>query len=373
MVHGLSKDASLSAPQVLDVGDGWDEFIEFSWTLHREDPSWIPPIRAALRADLEGGAAGPGGETLGLLAKRDGDLIGRMAATMRPHLAIGGMRVGQLGFIECENDPEAFDALVAAGTTWLAERGAELVVAPMNGGAHRLHRVMTHGHDHPPFAGEPRNAPYMPGLLQSAGMQPIHTWHGTDATTEEIAPLADVLKRMARRTQSMHTEQLDVRDPQRTLARIHKILDSVWEGHVGYVPFSAEEFAEIFAPILALMPSDAYCQALVDSDGRDVGGGFMYPDWSEQIRALNGDAQGWGSWVGGSLPPRLVLHTFAIMPHVRQSAAGAVLLSEGLEQCINEGYESLVLALTTQDLHFYSRFLEPTRRYALMGRSLLAT
>jgi hypothetical protein len=96
----------------------------------------------------------------------------------------------------------------------------------------------------------------------------------------------------------------------------------------------------------------------------------MFPDWADEVRALGGDASGWGRWMGRARARRVVAHTVAIAPEVRGRAAHAKVIAAGLDVALDAGYESLVLPLTTETFRFWNRRLTPTREYALYGRAL---
>jgi hypothetical protein len=177
------------------------------------------------------------------------------------------------------------------------------------------------------------------------------------------------VSRLAARARAVHIETLDPAAGGATLARLHRLLDGLWAGHVGYASISLEEFAEVFGGVLALM-SREQIGMLVDARGRDAGCAFMYPDWAAQVRALDGAVDGWGSWVGTAKAQRLVMHTLAVVPGARLSAAPYKLLEQGLEHFVAGGYDDLVIALVTESWRFFDRLGQPTREYALYGRRL---
>src|SRR5439155_22233201 len=117
----------------------------------------------------------------------------------------------------------------------------------------------------------------------------IHAGSSYELTRETAAPLAALVGRAAERSRgdpSLVGERLDaVRDPAGVLARIHPLLDAAWAGHVGYAPIDADELAETFGGLLAIM--DERCAGLVRrADGPDLGFAFMYPDYVREVRAL---------------------------------------------------------------------------------------
>jgi hypothetical protein len=361
----------VSGLQVSQVAPhGWPDFIELSWKLHAGDPRWIPPSRAALLKDLAGSVVPSNGALRGFLCERDGEAIGRIVALVNPRLTDPtGAPLGQLGYFECVDDEEVATRLFQAGLAWLKARGVHQVLGPMNGGAHRLHRLLTRGFDREPFLFEPRNPPYYPRLFEANGFRRTHGWHTFDLPKEAVRPLGDGVSRLAERAHAFQIDLLDPRDSGPTLRRLHGLLDGVWTGHVGYASIDIAEFAEVFGPVLALVKR-GHIGMLVDKAKGDAGCAFMYPDWGSQVRALDGKAEGWGSWVNTAQARRLVMHTVAVLPQARGTAAPYLLLQRGLQHFLDGAYDELVVALVTEDWRLFGRLDEPTREYALYGRSL---
>jgi GNAT superfamily N-acetyltransferase len=240
----------------------------------------------------------------------------------------------------------------------------------MHGGVHRYHRAMTSGFERTPFLLEPRNPRRVPAQFLAAGFAPVHRWRSYDLGRAAFGPLHATLAALARRRAGgLEIAWVDPRDPAAALARLHPLLEAVWAGHPGWIPISLEEFAASFGAMLPLLPP-RHLAVLTDERGRDVGMGFMYPDWADEVRALGGDASGWGRWMGRARARRVVAHTVAVRPEIRNRAAGAKLIAKALEVSLEDGYEELVFPITTERFRFWDHRLPATREYALYGRTL---
>ena len=90
-------------------------------------------------------------------------------------------------------------------------------------------------------------------------------------------------------------------------------------------------------------------------------------EWAD-VRALAGDANGWGRWLGTSRPTRLVLHTAALLPDARSSSTAMSLVAWGLRRGLDQGFEQFVFAVVVEG--FLSRTSGQTREYALYGRPI---
>jgi hypothetical protein len=344
------------------------EFLEVAETLHAGDPTWVRPLRAVLEAELGGASAFAGyGRQALFLGEGGPGAVGRVAALVNPRvLDASGTPVGQMGYFECVDDPALAGALFDAGAAWLRAQGCRELLAPMNGGAHRLHRLLVRGFERAPFLFEPRNPAYYPRLFEAWGMKPVHRWFTYELPRARALELGERFRRVLRgRPIAGHIDVIDPRDIPAGLARLHPLLDGFWEGHIGYGGLDLVEFAEVFAGALAIM-NERNLGFYVEN-GKDLGCAFMYPDYVAEARALRGDASGWARWQAS--PKRLVMHTLALLPEARLSSAGMALMEHGLGLLDRDGYDELCVALVVEGL-LGKQLGEPTREYALYGRAL---
>ncbi|MEK7865963.1 MAG: hypothetical protein AAB434_04725 [Planctomycetota bacterium] len=351
-------------------------FLGLSRRLNGADPTWVPPLDLVLAGELSGrDAFGAYGRMRLFLCESGGEDVGRVAAIVNPRLRDAtGAPIGQLGYFECVDDVAVAGALFEEGSAWLRAQGCREVWGPMNGGAHRTHRCLVEGFDRPPFLFEPRNPPHHPRLWEAHGFRVLHRW----STYEESFPalregldrlgLLRALERLSRRYERVLP---GTRDIPRALARLHPLLDAFWTGHVGYASLDAADFAEAFGGALSAMYDWCLGMAVDRASGRDVACAFAYPDWVAEARALNGDASGWGRWMSGNYPDRLVFHTIAAIPEARHAGAAHFLLGVGLSDFEARGFRHAVVALVTEELRIFNRICPPTRRYVLYARPLV--
>jgi hypothetical protein len=344
--------------------EGLAEFIEFPWTVYADDPSWIPPLRQQIFFELSDASAfARYGRRQLYLCQVDGQPVGRIGASVNPRLVdASGAVIGQLGYFECVNDSGVAGALVEAGVAWLRTQGAREIVGPMNGGAHRTHRLMTRGFEGAPFLFEPRNPPYYPTLFEGCGFTPVHRWFGYEFDRRRAEQLLHQFDRiLARRPPPGELVAIPLDRPDEIIGRLYRLLDGCWEGHVGYAALDLAEFTEVFRGALSIMqPGNV---TILVQDGRDVGFRLILPDYADEMRALGGDASGWGRWLGAVRAHRLILHTAALLPEARSSSAAMALVNSGIRHAVEGGFEEVVVALAVEG--FISRIGEQTREYAL--------
>ena len=93
------------------------QFLQFPWTLYRDDPYWIPPLRGGQK-EMVGYKPHPfyaRNTAQTFLAYRDGEVCGRIAAILNQgHVQQYNERRGFFGFFECRDDQEAANGLFDA-------------------------------------------------------------------------------------------------------------------------------------------------------------------------------------------------------------------------------------------------------------------
>ena len=110
------------------------QFLNLPWTIYRDDPHWIPPLRMNQKA-VVGYAKHPFYEfakAQTFLAHRDGQISGRISAIVNPsHNQRHDDQCGFFGFFESVNDPAVSAALLNAAAQWLAQHGLGTMRGPV--------------------------------------------------------------------------------------------------------------------------------------------------------------------------------------------------------------------------------------------------
>ncbi|MGH2923664.1 MAG: hypothetical protein ACRDKH_06530, partial [Solirubrobacterales bacterium] len=125
-----------SAVQVRPVSGRRDltRFIKLPFRLHR-GTSWVPPLVFERRRFLDRGENPffEHAEAEYFLAWRDGAPVGRITAQIdRRWDEFQGGSDGMFGFFESEDDPTIAEALLAAASEWVASKGRERILGPMD-------------------------------------------------------------------------------------------------------------------------------------------------------------------------------------------------------------------------------------------------
>lgn len=264
------------------------DFIELPYRLHREDPNWAPPLRQDVHTLLskkknpffEHGDAGY------FLAEREGQVTGRIAAISNQlHNETHGDRVGFFGFFECENHRPTAQALLAAASGWLGERGHDTLRGPMSFSVNDECGLLIAGFDSPPYLMMPHNPPYYSDLLEAGGLSKIKDlWAFLGGPQDRGLPVPERLTRavevMGQRL-GVKLRPLDMRHYLAEVQLVRRLFNDSWSSNWGFVPMTERELdhlAKQFRPVVnpEIIP-------IAEIDGRPIGFGLGIPDLNEVL------------------------------------------------------------------------------------------
>jgi GNAT superfamily N-acetyltransferase len=281
----------LSAFDVVPIQDGRGlrEFIELPYTLYRDDPFWVPPLRIAQK-DLFNKRKHPFhafAEVQCFLARRNGAVIGRIAAIRDPnHNAFHQERAGFFGFFESPEEPEVATGLLNAARDWLRSGGAEVIRGPMNPSTNYECGLLVDGFDAPPQVMMTYNPPYYDALIQGAGLRKAKDlfayFLSADKMTRERA------ERVAAKAAAdgIETRPIRMKAFAEDVELVWQVYNSAWSRNWGFVPMTREEF--FFSAHDMKMILEPELVLLGEVKGRVVGFALALPDVNRALKHANG-------------------------------------------------------------------------------------
>ncbi len=268
-------------------------FIDYAWTLYRDDPNWMPPLRMNVR-ELLNYWRHPfydTGEIQTFLARRDGQIVGRIAAIVNgEHLRIYNDGCGFFGFFECIDDAEVANALFATARDWLAERGLRKIRGPANPSMNYECGLLTDGFDSPPLFMMTYNPPYYERLIEGFGFHKAHemyAYYGDSKQLPEVQerlnPLADQAQKFCEATIRPMNKHNFMADVELFLELYNASLTVNW----GFVPLTPNELRALAKSLkLLLIPE---LTIIAEVEGRGVGAIVGLPDYNPRIKEINGN------------------------------------------------------------------------------------
>jgi hypothetical protein len=268
-------------------------FLRLPWTLYRDDPQWVPPLVGEAKAvlDPKRNPFFEHGEIRCFLARRDGRVVGRVAAIRnRNHESFHDERCGFFGFFECEDDPEAAGALVGAARAWNAERRLDTMRGPVNPSTNDESGVLVDGFDTPPRVMMPHARPYYDALLTGAGLRKakdlLAYWMErppSGGVPERLSQGADLA---LRRTPGLAVRPFDKKDFAGEVERFRRVYNAAWERNWGFVPMTDAEIDHMAKQLKQVL--DPGLIRIAEVDGETVGFALALPDMNQAIRHANG-------------------------------------------------------------------------------------
>jgi hypothetical protein len=262
-------------------------FIELPWSLYASDPCWVPPLIVERKWHLSN--KNPyfrHAEFQGWIACRGERVVGRISAQIdQLHLRRHQDATGFFGMLEAEDRAETFHALFASAEAWLRRRGMQRLRGPLNLSINDECGLLVEGYDSPPPIMLGHALPYYALRVEEqgyAGEQDLLAYRLNPACPP-LRHLDSLARRVADRVKvrTLRRDQFD-----EELKILRDIFEDAWSGNWGFIPFTAEEFAEVGKHLKFLVPPELVRIAEIDDE--PVAMIVMFPNINEVIRDLNG-------------------------------------------------------------------------------------
>lgn len=319
------------------------EFILFPWRIYRGDPNWVPPLLVEQRL-LFNKAKHPfyeHGEVQPFLARRDGQVVGRIAAIVnRAHNEFHKDTVGFFGFFESIDDVQVARALLQAAGDFVKARDMTLLRGPMNFSMNEECGLLCEGFERPPAVMMTYNPRYYIRLFEDAACRKVKDLLAYRMTRPEVS---DRLRRIApvleKRTR-LKIRKLNMKDFWAEVARVREVYNKAWKDNWGFVPMTDAEFRKLARDMKLIMDPDLVWLA-ENSDGQPVGFSLALPDINQALAKVNGRLFPFGIL-------KLLYHrrhldgvrvlTMGVIPEYRRRGVDVVFYWRTYDAAVKKGY-----------------------------------
>ncbi len=266
------------------------EFIEFQYTLYKDDPLFVPQPRIAVH-DLLNRQKHPFYKNADMemfLAKKDGKIVGRIAAILdRAHNRFHEESTGFFGFFECVNDQPVADALLERARQWTRERGATVLRGPMNPSTNYECGTLVEGFDSSPMVMMTYNPRYYPALLEKAGLWKVKDLlaYVSHAQKIELSKIERVAER-ALKQNGVTVRPINMKDFSGEVGRVWNLYTAAWSRNWGFVPMSKEEFELMGKDMKMILKPDLVLVG--EKGGQPVGFALALPDVNQALKPAGG-------------------------------------------------------------------------------------
>ncbi len=370
-----------SEPVTLETCTSPGLFLRSQARFYRGDPCFVPPLYLMDRkkVDLRRNPFFEHGEGILMLARRRGEIVGRISAARdRLHDEFHGDRMGTFGHFEAV-DAESAGCLLDAACTWLREHGASHARGPIDFSTNYRCGLLIGGEPGAPYVMMPYNPPRyaewiegkgfakakdLVALLLTADRLQMERMHRLDSRIRERTPL--------------RTRQLDLKRFSDEIDLLWRLYNRIWERNWGFVPMSQAEFVAEAKDLKSIV--DPHLTVIIEreSDGAPIAFAIGVPDVNRAVAACKGHLLPFG-WIRFLTTLRRTkcfrTITLGILPEVRGTGIDAVLLRQLIVQGLAAGYPECEASWILEDNHAMLRALlaaggHEYRRYRIYERPL---
>jgi hypothetical protein len=311
------------------------EFIELPFRLHANAEQWVPPLKLERRAFLSKrlNAFFKKGEAELFLARREGGVVGRISAQIdHAFNEYHGNAWGMFGFLEVERDERALQGLVNAAGAWLAARGRDRMVGPMDFTMNYEAGLLIDGYEIEPMVKQPWHPPYYRELCEAVELEKavdLYMWELHVGDRDKVLPIIWELAEKAEKEHGVTIRRMTRRRLRRDLDAFAEIYNQAWSRNWGFVPYSKKDL-DYYAQELQLV-FDRNWFMVAEKNGETVGVAISVPDINQVLKRMNGRILPLGWWHflrRGRIMDRVRVGFLGVKPEYQHTGVAAALYTE---------------------------------------------
>jgi GNAT superfamily N-acetyltransferase len=277
------------------------EFIELPYRLHSSSTVWVPPLRIERRLFLNRrmNAFFKHGDAELFVARRAGRVIGRISAHYDEAFnTFHANRWGMFGFLEMEDDPDVLPAMLGAARGWLAARGRDQMVGPMDFTMNDESGVMIEGFEREPMIKMPWHPPYYQRRCEEAGLakaMDLFMWELDISDREHMLPIIFELAEQLEPRHGVRIRKMSRRSLRRDMDRFADVYNEAWSQNWGFSPYSKTDLDQ-YAQELQLVFDPHWFMVAETREGETVAVAITVPDINQALKRMNGRLLPFGWW-----------------------------------------------------------------------------
>ena len=325
---------------------GQKAFINFAWELYRDDKNWIPPLLMNIK-ELLNYTKHPfydNGEIQTFLAKRNGRVVGRIAAIIDGHHNdYHKEKRGMFGFFESIDDQTVANVLFDTAKKWFAERDIFMMRGPANPSQNYEWGLLVDGFHSPPTFMMTYNKPYYGKLIEEYGFyksQDMFAFLGHTSMLKDLDPKLKFIAEEARRRFNVEVRQISKKSFDKDVKSFTEIYNAALPGQWGFTPMSEGELKATAQGLKFLIVPQMTTMAEID--GEPVATTFGLLDYNPLIKKINGRLFPFG-WLrvlmGRKKIKKIRLISTNVVPKYQRWGLGLVLMTRLVPDIIEWGIE----------------------------------
>ena len=335
-------------------------YVNFGIDHYRGNDCFVPPLVFDEVATLrpEGNPAFEFCDAQSFMAYRDGKPVGRITAIINHSVnERSGRKEGRFGWVDFIDDDEVADALFAAASDWLRQRGMETLVGPMGFTDMDHEGMLVEGFDELGTIATIYNHPYYPRHMERMGFVKDTDWVEYRMTVPDKVPdkyqrISDIVSKKY----DLHVAEVKSRkELKRCYGRaFFELVNEAYDQLYGYSPLTPALIDHYIDMYLGVLRLDDIC-IIVDKDDKLIGAGISLPSLSKALQKSRGRLWplGWARILKALYRHNDIvdLMLVAIKPEFQNKGVNAMLFSHLLPNYIANGYKWAESNLELEDNH----------------------
>ena len=270
-------------------------FVTFPWRLYKGNPNWVPPL---LRDELD--TLSPGrnpafdnAEARLFLARRDGKLVGRVAAILS-HAANDkyGTKNMRFGWFDTIDDFEVAEALLGAVNAHAKEKGMTSLTGPHGFTDLDPEGVLVEGFNELATMSVIYNHPYYAGLLERYGFVKDVDYVEFQALAPDGTKIPEKMIKMGEWAQKRNSFHLVAYTSIKKLREeraqeLFDLLDETFAELYGTIPLTQKQ-KDYYISRYVPFANPAFIKIAVGDDNKMVGFMLAIPSLSRALQKANG-------------------------------------------------------------------------------------
>ena len=268
-----------------------NKFIQFPFDLYKNNPYWVPQMRADTRAIVDK-ASHPfyqHSDADFFLAELNGKVTGRIAAISNSRAnASNNQNSAYFYYFDSIDDPEVSNSLFSKAFNWAIDRGHTKFYGPkglLQGDGIGL---LINGFAYIPAVGIAYNYPYYDQLIKLAGFKKKYDYFSgyVDTTIGLSDKVRRVAEKVKRRSGFWVREFTDKKELLKIAPELREVYNHAFGGSEGFSPVTEGEIIVIAKRMLSI--ADPRLIKLVYKEDKIVGFLFTYPNICRGLQKTNG-------------------------------------------------------------------------------------
>lgn len=272
----------------LNLKKDLNRFVDLAWSIYKDDPKWVPPLKMAVR-DLLNLKKHPYYKTStveAFIAIKDNKDVGRiLAVNNKAHNEYHNSKIGYFGFYETINDQKVSDLLINTAISFLKSSGLDEIQGPMNPGTNYECGLLVKGFDDDPQIMMTYNPAYYETLLANFGFTKAMDLlaYNTNAHFEMPKIIKDIAARTIKK-ENVTFRNINLKKWNQELDTMFDIYNSAWEKNWGFVPMTKEEFYHTAKDLKSIVNPELVQIASVN--GQAAGFILTLPDLNQVFKQI---------------------------------------------------------------------------------------